>query len=155
MKLHTHYALILLLSCAAPAPYLHADSPENYRNRAGALIEATSLQQLQSILASNENVVVDFYATWCGPCKRMAPEFAKLPQAFQTQNIVFVKIEVGLAGSLYNVKMLPTIVCFSNNKETNRTSGFKAFNDLSNYVKSAFSSLFAPASYSPSVKPGA
>ena len=144
MKRHTHYALILLLSCAVPAPRIHADSPDSHRNRAGALIEATSLQQLQSIIANNENVVVDFYASWCGPCKRMGPEFAKLPQSFQSQNIVFVKIEVGLAGNAYGVKMLPTIVCFSSNKEINRSSGFKAFNDLSNYVKGAFPSLFTP-----------
>lgn len=139
MKIFSHYALILLFSCTIPTSFIHTDEQDaHHRSRSGSLIEATSLAQLQSIIANNENVVVDFYATWCGPCQRMGPIFGQLPAAFQNQNIVFVKINIDLAGSAYGIRMLPTIVCFQNQKEISRSSGFKPFNDLSNYIKGVY-----------------
>jgi len=140
MKLRSQYALMALLLCAAPYAIMQA---------AGDLIEATSLQHLQSIIAQHDNIVVDFYATWCGPCQRMGPVFAQLPGAFQNQNIIFVKINVDLAGSTYGVRMLPTIVYFARDakdntvKEIYRTSGFKQFNVLSQDVKNTYKNLFS------------
>jgi thioredoxin 1 len=141
MKLRSHYALILLLSCIAPCTFIKAESPEN-RSRSGSAIEITSLAQLQSIIANNENVVVDFYASWCGPCQRMLPVFGHLATAMHDKNIIFVKSNVDIAGSTYGVRMLPTIVCFSSTKEINRVSGFKPLKDLENYVKSVYPDLF-------------
>lgn len=141
MKLRSYYALILLLSCAAPCTSIKAESQE-HRSRTGAAIEITSLAQLQSILAANENVVVDFYASWCGPCQRMLPVFGQLATSLQDKNIVFVKANVDIAGSTYGIRMLPTIVCFSGNKEVNRVSGFKPLNDVVSYVKSVYPDLF-------------
>lgn len=141
MKLRSYYALLLLLSCAAPYSSIHAEQQE-HRSRAGAAIEITSLQQLQSIIANNEYVVVDFYASWCGPCQRMLPVFGNLATSMQDKNIVFVKANVDIAGSTYGIRMLPTIVCFANQKEISRVSGFKPLNDVSNYVKGVYPSLF-------------
>jgi len=141
MKLHAHYALIVLLASALPAPFIRAESEDHHRKRSGSVIEATSLQQLQSILANNQYVVVDFYATWCRPCQRMLPEFGKVPASFTNNNVVFVKIEVSIAGNSYGVKMLPTVACFANNQEISRSTGFKSTNDLVNYVKSVFKNL--------------
>jgi thioredoxin 1 len=141
MKLRSHYALILLLSSAAPYPFIKAESQE-HRSRTGAAIEITSLAQLQSILANNPNVVVDFYASWCGPCQRMLPIFGQLATSLQDKNIVFVKVNVDIAGNTYGIKMLPTIVCFSGNKEISRVSGFKPLNDVVSYVKGVYPDLF-------------
>lgn len=141
MKLPSYYALILLLSCAAPCISINAETPE-HRARTGAVIEITSADQLQSIIANNEYVVVDFYASWCGPCQRMLPIFGQLATSMQDKNIVFVKANVDVAGGAYGIRMLPTIVCFANHKEASRVSGFKPLNDVTNYVKGVFPSLF-------------
>jgi len=141
MKLRSYYALILLLSCAAPYISIKAESQE-HRSRTGSATEITSLAQLQSILANNENVVVDFYASWCAPCQRMLPVFGHLATSMQDKNIVFVKANVDIAGAAYGIRMLPTIVCFSGNKEISRFSGFKPLKDVENYVKSVYPYLF-------------
>lgn len=147
MKLRSHYALILLLSCAAPYTSIKAES-KDHRSRTGAAIEITSLAQLQSIIADNENVVVDFYASWCGPCQRMLPVFGQLATSLHDKNIVFVKANVDIAGSTYGIRMLPTIVCFAKDKDTgvskeiSRVSGFKPLNDVISYVKGVYPALF-------------
>lgn len=141
MKLRSYYAFILLLSCIAPCNRVQAESQE-HRSRSGSAIEITSLAQLQGILANNQHVVVDFYATWCGPCKRMLPVFSDLATSMHDRNIIFVKANVDIAGSTYGVRMLPTIVCFSGNKEINRVSGFKPLKDIENYVRSVYPDLF-------------
>jgi len=48
--------------------------------------------QFNKILKKNELVIVDFGATWCGPCKRIAPKFEKLAQT--NPSIKFAKIDV-------------------------------------------------------------
>lgn len=143
MKLRSSYfALLLLLSCTVPCTTIYSTQDQEYRSRSGAVIEATSLGHLQSIIAKNANVVVDFYASWCRPCQKMLPEFSKLADTMKNIDIVFVKVNVDIAGSNYGIRMLPTFVCFSNNNEISRSSGFKPLNDISNYIKSVYPYLF-------------
>ena len=47
---------------------------------------------------STKNVIIDFYATWCGPCKMLAPIFEQV--ANEKENIAFVKVDVDVAGEL-------------------------------------------------------
>lgn len=152
MKLRSYYALALLLSCISPITSLRAehqndlecitdfDDQSDPHVRAGSMIEATSVSQLNAIIANNPRVVVDFYAPWCGPCKRMAPEFAKLPGAFS--DIVFVKISVDILGvsSTFGIKSMPTIICYKDGQKASQVSGAKSFNDLKNYVSGVFHS---------------
>lgn len=137
MKSRSYYALILLLSCVAPITVIARDGQE-HRARAGSVIEATSVQQLNDIIANNARVVVDFYSPTCPPCKRMAPEYAKLPASFS--DIVFVKIDVGLSGvtSTFGIRSMPTLYSYLNGEKVNVTYGFQPINDLINYVKKSF-----------------
>lgn len=136
MKSRSYYALVLLLSCVAPITTIRATDSEELSTRSGSVIEVHSLAELNQIVANNERVVVDIYGSWCGPCKKMAPEFAKLPGAFS--NIVFVKIEIGSAGDAFGVRSIPTLICFKNGQKVSQVSGAKSFNDLKNYVNSVF-----------------
>lgn len=73
------------------------------------------LSELDTILSSNAKVAVDFTASWCGPCKRIAPVYQEL--ATQHTNIVFCKIDVDEAEDIaekYSVSAMPTFVFFHN-----------------------------------------
>jgi thioredoxin 1 len=71
------------------------------------------------------NVVIDFYATWCGPCKKLTPEFKNLSEKYE--NITFLKVDVDEAEELakhYEVSALPSIIFIKNNEIVSIIKGF-------------------------------
>nr|CDJ81100.1 Thioredoxin domain containing protein [Haemonchus contortus] len=56
-------------------------------------------------------IVIDFYATWCGPCKIMGPKFTKM--ANENPSVVFVKIDVDESEDIvsrFEIKVMPTFI---------------------------------------------
>ena len=71
-------------------------------------------------------VVVDFFATWCGPCKMIAPVIEEL--ANEMENVKFVKVDVdknpGSAGK-YQIQSIPTLLIFKDGKVVDTLVGFR------------------------------
>ena len=91
------------------------------------------------ISESNIPVIVKFFATWCGPCKMIAPAFEKLSQEFEKQ-VKFIEIDVDDCDNIasdYCVSSVPTFIIFKNGEEFNRTSGALGYEQLENFIKSA------------------
>jgi thioredoxin len=77
-------------------------------------------------------VVVDFYATWCGPCKMLAPRMEALAGQF-TNQIKFVKVNVDESPALarrFEVEVIPTVLFFRGGKVVDRFVGLPADGDL-------------------------
>ncbi len=90
------------------------------------LVELTD-DTLQDVVASNQKVVVQFSASWCGNCRIMKPKFKKL--ASENENITFVIADAENfpeSRKLANVSNLPTFATFVDGKLVNETQTNKA-----------------------------
>ncbi|MDO4274615.1 MAG: thioredoxin [Eubacteriales bacterium] len=74
------------------------------------------------VLKSDKPVLVDFWATWCGPCKRQGPIIDELAQEGYAVGKVDVDEQPALAQQ-YQVMSIPTLLLFKNGKEVNRLVG--------------------------------
>jgi thioredoxin 1 len=77
-----------------------------------------------SEIPSSGAVVIDFFATWCGPCKKIAPVFEKLAEVYPS--IAFLKVDVDESGDLaelYEVQAMPTFVFLKNGVIVKRIEG--------------------------------
>ena len=82
-------------------------------------------------------VVVDFYATWCGPCKVLSPMLDKLAASF-TNEIKFVKVNVDEAPNLsqrFNVQGIPTLLSFKNGKIVDNIVGLLPSDELKSHLE--------------------
>lgn len=69
-------------------------------------------------------VVIDFYATWCGPCKKVAPVFEKLAQIYPS--IVFLKVDVDESAEVaekFEVQAMPTFLFIKDGRIVKRIEG--------------------------------
>ena len=85
--------------------------------------------------AGDNLVVVDFYATWCGPCKMISPKLEEL--AFELTNVLFLKVDVDECEDLtveYNIMSMPTFV-FIKNKQVLTTFSGAHFERLSQLIQ--------------------
>ncbi len=79
----------------------------------------------QEVLKSDKPVMVDFYATWCGPCKRMAPIVEELATEYEGKAVI-AKLDVDDAMELaqrYRVMSVPSFVFFKNGEVVNSVRG--------------------------------
>ena len=87
-----------------------------------------NLEELEVALedAGNALVVVDFYAEWCGPCKKLAPTLESLHQKTPSKKVQFYKVDVDEARELAadrGVKSMPTIQFYRNGKKVQQIVG--------------------------------
>ncbi|WP_258929059.1 thioredoxin [Flavobacterium davisii] len=91
-----------------------------------------TLIEFQKLIQSDKKVLIDFYAEWCGPCKKMAPYLEKMKEEMK-DNIKIIKIDADknqqLAQDLL-IEGLPTLIYYNNGKEVWKNLGFIKEEDL-------------------------
>ena len=102
------------------------------------VVHATTASR-EALLKENEIVFVDFFATWCGPCKMLAPEIEKLADEYVGQ-VPVVKVDVDEEPELarrYNVMSIPTLFVFKNGEAVATMMGFQPLQAMKNMIEKA------------------
>ena len=95
--------------------------------------------KFSEIIKSDIPTLVDFYATWCGPCKMMSPVLDRIKNEMGYQ-VRVLKIDVDKnqeAAEKFKVRGVPTFILFKKGEIQWRQSGGMDFNTLKNKIKSA------------------
>lgn len=88
------------------------------------------------IIKQDKPVLIDFYATWCGPCKMMSPILADVKNELG-EKITIIKVDVDKNQSLatkFQIRGVPTLVLYKNNQMVWRQSGVIQKNELVNII---------------------
>lgn len=91
---------------------------------------------LTKTLQDNPKVVLDFYAEWCGPCKKLSPVLDKL--AAKYPDVLFIKINVDEFENIssdYSIKGIPALFFFKDGKRVEKTSGYKSESELKSMIE--------------------
>ncbi len=104
--------------------------------QSGFVQEIASSEFENEVLNSDKKVLVDFYATWCGPCKIISPIIEEV--AKENPEVKFVKVDIDANQELaekYEVVYIPTLVVIENGKEITKNVGAISKEEILNLIK--------------------
>lgn len=97
-----------------------------------AEINLTNENFESEVLNSNIPVLVDFWASWCGPCKMLAPIIAEIAEEYEGK-IKVCKVNIDEAGELavkFGIVSIPTVLVFKNGEISDKAIGYRPKEDI-------------------------
>ncbi|MDE7401945.1 MAG: thioredoxin [Muribaculaceae bacterium] len=90
------------------------------------------MEKFEDLIKSEKPLLVDFFATWCGPCKMMHPILEEVAKNMG-EKVRVIKIDIDKneqLAALYNVRSVPTLMIFQNGEMKWRAAGVHQANQL-------------------------
>lgn len=103
----------------------------------GNVVNVTDASFESDVLQASEPVLVDFWASWCGPCKMVGPIVEELADDFLGKaKVCKVNVDENTkTAQAYGVMSIPTIILFKDGKEVDRVVGFRPKADLAQLLE--------------------
>lgn len=101
--------------------------------------ELTKETFAQEVLNSPIPVLVDFFATWCGPCRMLAPTIEEIAEDY-AQKAKVVKCDIDLLPEItlqYNIMSVPTLMLFKNGEVVNKAVGVCDYEEIAQMLDEA------------------
>jgi len=103
-------------------------------------IDVPTVEAFDALVRSaGHPVVVDFWAPWCGPCRMVAPEIAKVAAA-NAGRLIVVKVNTDALpelGERFRIRSIPTMTIFEGGREAARTTGAMPAAQIESFVNGA------------------
>ena len=101
------------------------------------IIHVNNLNEFNEKIASGR-VLVDFFATWCGPCRMLAPILEEVDERKEASDLLIIKVDVDEAGEIaakYGIQSIPTLILFENGRAVKNALGYMPKPQLLNFLK--------------------
>ncbi len=103
-----------------------------------SVVKAASLTEVEQLINETDKpVLVDFYADWCPPCRRMAPHVNAIAREGNAMVVTVDVDEQGVTASEYDVQVLPTILVFHEGELRARQVGYQGLDELRRLIEQA------------------
>ncbi len=100
-------------------------------------VEHISQSNFDEVISGTEVVLVDFFATWCNPCKMLAPVLDQISESLpENRKIVKIDIDENMdAARKFGVMSIPTLILFKNGQAAQRLVGVRPEEEIRELLK--------------------
>lgn len=103
------------------------------------MVTELTRDNFNEIIKSDKPVLVDFWASWCGPCRMVSPVIDNIAEEYAGR-VSVGKVNVDEEGALaaeYAIVSIPTVILFKNGKEVKKLVGVHSIDDYSDMIDEA------------------
>lgn len=93
--------------------------------------------EFDAALASNRLMMVDFWASWCGPCQRLGPVVEQIAEEYEDQDVIIGKVDVDQEPELarqFGVMNIPTVIFLKGGQELERKVGAMPIDEYTQFL---------------------